>query len=149
MIIGSQYIWNQFLGTGSRWARQGRLSRGPASRQNVPRTIWSELTWSGSSPWLAVKSSLSASLGQFMYIIHYAFIVYFTFRLDSVSFLLFSENIQFKCLCQFSSVQHYCLIIVSISIQLLFDYCSVFWSWKCIPVILIHNEVFNTCILKS
>ncbi len=57
------------------------------------------------------------------------------FRLNSVFFSLFSQILQFNACSvnfQFSSF-----------IQLLFDYCSVFWSWKCIPGILILERSSN------
>ncbi len=71
------------------------------------------------------------------YIIHCAFTVYFASWLVSVFLFFVRSNLQFKHSFHltFSSATlfNHCLIII----QLLFDYCSVFWYWKCIPIILI------------
>jgi hypothetical protein len=90
-----------------------------------------------SPPWLAVKSLLSVFVGWLTYIIYSAFTVYFAFLLALVFFSLFdqifSPNVCFQLTFNSATLFTHC----SVTIWLLFDYCSVFWSWKCIPDILI------------
>jgi hypothetical protein len=116
-------IWSKW--TWAWWPPLSYSSLVLSAHLTVPGSIWSEWTRFGQFPWLAVKLPLSASLGQFTYIIYCASIVYIVFRLDSIFISLFSKSLQFKCLFQ-----------LTFSSTVLFDhcsnYCSVFWSWKCI-----------------
>ncbi len=105
-------------------------STAPASSlTTVSRTFKSEWLYQISPPWLAGKFSFERLFRTIDIYCSLCIIVYFAFRLDSVSFL-----------CSFKSFSsNYCfsspalLDYFPISAQkLLSNYCSVFWSWKCI-----------------
>ncbi len=91
----------------------GRLSRDPS----VPRTIWSEWTWSGHSPLACCKISLNVFLGWSPYVIYCALLNILHFDAKTVSLLI--QIIQCKYL--FSSLLtqlfNYCSISTSIIVQ--------------------------------
>ncbi len=64
-----------------------RLFWDPASQVTVPRTIWSEWTQSEQSPWFAVRSPLSVSLGRLTYIVIVHLLYILTFDSFQFSFL--------------------------------------------------------------
>jgi hypothetical protein len=97
----------------------------------VMRTIWSEWTWSGQFPLVFANSPLRDLLGWLTYIVYYGFIVYFALWLGSTLFFC-----SFKYFIQMHCFQLTFKLWNTIA-WILFDYCSVFWSWKCIPGILI------------
>ncbi len=110
----------------------GHLSRCPASHLAITRTIWYEWIRSGQYPLACCKMPFECLFRKFMYIIYCALLYIFTFRLISF-FSLFSQSIQLKCLFQlpfsFNSIVQSLFLSLS-------NYCSVFWSWKWIPDIL-------------
>ncbi len=82
----------------------GRLFQGPASRLTVPRTIWSEWSWSEQSTLACSTNLLECLLGWLMYPVYFfksPFIVHISCILTCFSFLpLFSQifipNVRFS-----------------------------------------------------
>ncbi len=105
------------------------LSTRPSSRLTVPRTIWSEFTGSDRSPLACSKILLECLLRKLTYI-YYAFIAYSALQLTSVFLFFVQSNLQSKCSFQLTCSSR-------VIVQSLFNYCSVFWSWKSIACILI------------
>ncbi len=128
------FEWTQAVGPP--WASLvlsafGCYSWGPASRwlSSEPSDL------SGLDPdspyWLFAKSPLRVFLGRFTYILYCAVIVYFCIPTWCNIFLLVLSNIPFDACFQLT------FKLWNIIVQLLFNHCSVFWFWKCIPGILI------------
>ncbi len=94
-----------------------QLSRCTTSHLTVPRTIWSERTWSGQSPWPCSVFPFVSLLRMVPYITCCAFIIYLLHTLFQWFLFCFIRTF-FVQLFLLSINDDYCWLL-----KLLFDYC--------------------------